>query len=261
MSFSADSPCPWCYGGAMTSILQHSLPYDAGAVRALPGIQPLDIADWLVVDEAYAAQMAERARLLSQHRDAVLAMHDSARPAARELLDLVLSLAYPDADGISATRPDGVLVGIDRADPLATLGMLVQEDFCILQKSGEEHVLTGAVLCFPASWTLSEKFMAPLIGIHRTVGEYDESIARRVQRLFDGVQPGRPLWRFNALSYGDAKLYQPRSIHDPPILHSPETDRYMRSERQCILRLPRTQAVVFSIHTYVLERRDAPTTG
>jgi hypothetical protein len=129
---------------------------------------------------------------------------------------------------------------------------LVQEDICILQKRGEEHVLTGAILCFPASWRLSEKFMRPLIDIHLPVDRYDENVARRVQRLFDGIQPGRPLWRYNALWYEDAELYQPRSAQEPRHIKDPGTAPYLRSERQTLLRLPQTQAVIFSIHTYVL---------
>ena len=49
----------------MTAILQTRLPHDIAASRKLPGIAPLDPADWLHVDEAFAAQMEERARLLS----------------------------------------------------------------------------------------------------------------------------------------------------------------------------------------------------
>jgi hypothetical protein len=33
---------------------------------------------------------------------------------------------------------------------------------------------------------------------------------------------------------------------------------YLRSERQCILRLPETGAVVFSIHTTVIRAEDGP---
>ena len=134
----------------------------------------------------------------------------------------------------------------------------MQEDLCILQKCGDEHVLTGAVLCFPASWTLSEKFMRPLIGIHDPVAEYDARLATRVQRLFDGVQVGRPLWRFNALWYSDPALHQPRSSSARREAHSAEEGAYLRSERQCILRLPRTNAVIFSIHSFVLKRADVP---
>lgn len=237
----------------MKPILQSSLPYDVHNARALPGILPFEMSDWLTIDDAFSAQMAERTRLLTQHRSDVLAMDECARAAAVELLDMVLSLTYGGVQE-QVVRPDGVLVDIDRSDPLGTLGHLIQEDLCILQKIGDEHVLTGAVLCFPASWTLAEKFMRPLLGIHDQVAEYDGGIAKRVQRLFDGVREGRPMWRFNALWYEDANLHQPRSIHDKRTQMDETEGQFLRSEHQCILRLPQSGAVVFSIHTYVLAR-------
>jgi hypothetical protein len=121
-----------------------------------------------------------------------------------------------------------------------------------LQKQGDEHVLTGAVLCFPASWTLAEKFMKPLVRIHKPVDSYDANIAKRVQRLFDGVRVGRPVWRFNALHYADAELFHPRT-EDAPREDDYEEQRFLRSEKQVIMRLPETDAVVFAIHTFVVE--------
>ena len=240
----------------MSPALQETLPYDPFSPRRLPGISPLTLDDWLIFDAAFAAQMAERDRLLSERHGDVVALDASAREAALELLELVIATAYPGASD-QVTRRDGVQVGIDRDDPMGTLGHLVQEDFCLLQKRGDQHVLTGAVLCFPASWMLSEKFMRPLTGIHEPVEEYDQGIAARVQRLFDGVQPDRPLWRFNALWYSDPALHQPRSSHDRrPERHDRES-AYFRSERQSVVRLAQTRAVVFSIHTFVLKQADA----
>ena len=145
-------------------ILQDRIPYDVTAPRPLPGIAPLDPAHWLIVDEAYAGQMAERRRLLSDHRDEVLALSVGAIPAAEELLETVLG-SLPDGfsraeDSVSC--PDGARIALDRADPLGTLGRIVQEDLCLMEKHGDQHVLTGAVLCFPASWRLDEKFMRPM---------------------------------------------------------------------------------------------------
>ena len=241
----------------MTTPLQKTLPYDPVAQRALPGIQPLPPDEWLIIDEAYAGQMALRDALLADHRDKVLALDDSAREAALEMLDMVLERAYPGA-GDSVTRPDGVTVPINRDDPLGTIGRLIQEDVNILQKQGDEHVLTGGVMCFPASWTLSEKFMRPMVRIHKPVTDYDENIAKRVQRLFDGIRPGKPLWRFNVLGYHDPALHQPRTEDAPRNKKSTQPAGYLRSERQVMMRLPRTGAVAFIIHTYVIARKDAP---
>ncbi|UUV04896.1 DUF3445 domain-containing protein [Ruegeria sp. YS9] len=243
----------------MTRILQNKIPYDVENPRALPGIQPATMENWLHQDEAFADQMRRREEILSERRDDVLALDPGAKPAAVELLDLVLMQTYSTAVA-EAARPDGVSVAIDRDRPLDTLCRLVQEDFCILQKRGNEHVLTGAILCFPASWRLSEKFMRPLIDIHVPVESYDANVAKRVQRLFDGIQPGRPLWRFNALWYEDPELFQPRSASEPREIRDRRQASYLRSERQTLLRLPKTNAVVFSIHTYVLAANAIPKT-
>jgi len=235
-------------------ILHETLPYDIHAGPPLPGVRPLAPADWLLVDEAYAGQMAERRRLLAERRAAVLALAPEAMSAALELLDMALA-SLPEGFTTTAqaiTCPDGWSVSHDRSDPLGTLGQILQEDFCLMQKREDQHVLTGAVLCFPASWRLDEKFLHPLTAIHDPVDVYDARLARRVQRLFDGVQAGRPLWRFNAFAYADPSLHQPRSIHDPRAEVDPDTAAFLRSERQCLLRLPDSNAVVFSIRTYML---------
>lgn len=243
------------YSGAM--ILQTRLPYDPDTARPLPNIGPIAMSEWLLADEAYGAQMAERARLLAERREDVVQLDPGARPAADELLEVVLENlpAGVSRCGETVHRPDGETVTLDRDDPLGTLSRLVQEDLCILEKrpGSDEHVLTGALLCFPASWRLSAKFMHPLVHIHIPVADYDDALARRVQRLFDGIQAGRPLMRFNRLWYQDATLHQPVSRQHRPSAQT-ESAPFFRSERQCLVRLPRTGAVAFTIHTYVLER-------
>lgn len=247
----------------MEPILQTSLPFapwmEPAAAR-LPGIRPVDPADWLVADEAFAGQMALRDRLIEERPGTVLALDPAALPAAEELVETVAA-AVADRPGYrrsddAITRPDGVTVALAGGHPMAVAGRLAQEDFCILERRGEEHVLTAAVLCFPASWTLAEKAGRPLLGIHAPVESYDADIARRVQRLFDAIRPGQVLMRANALLYADADLHQPRRAVDRRPRPAPGAPAFMRSERQCLVRLPRTGAVVFSIHTYVLRYED-----
>ena len=234
-------------------------PWMEAATRRLPGVQPLDPDHWLIRDEAYAGQMAERRRLLSEAPDAVLALQPEARDAALELRQSVLDWLGARDPGyrVAAGRvicPDGCAVplrGDAEGSPLEDLGRIVQEDFCLLQRTGPaaEHVLFGAVLCFPASWTLAEKLGRPLTAIHAPVAAYDGAMAARVQRLFDAVRVGHPLWRQNALIYRDPALFQPRREAAAP--RAPGGG-YLRSERQSLWRLPESGAVVFSIHTYLV---------
>ena len=149
--------------------------------------------------------------------------------------------------------PDGRVVSLDYSEPLLTLGNLVQCDFCILQKHKDEHVLKGAILCFPSSWSLEEQFLQPLSIIHGPIQSYDKDVTRRVQRLFDGIKPQKPLWRFNELYYDAPDLFQPRkTANRRPILKGTDR-RFLRSERQVLFRLPRSNSVIFSIHTHILK--------
>lgn len=242
----------------MTPVLQSHLPHAPwmeDRTRRLPGVVPLDFDDWLQVDDAYAGQLAYKAQLLADRRDAVLMVDPACRDAAQELLALTLA-HLPDGfqSGAQIACPDGRLVTAHADAPFETLSHLFQEDFLILQKQGDAHVLTGALLCFPASWTLADKFNKPLTQIHDPVDEYDDTIARKVERMFTAIRPEQPLMRSNALVYGDPDLHHPHRGSDQ---HRDKGQTgYIRSERQCMIRLPKTRAVVFSIHTYLIRETD-----
>ena len=232
-------------------ILQNSIPYEWQKVTKLPGVMPLNPQEWIIFDDAYNGQMAEREILLKSKHD-VIAIDKNSEPAAFELLNAVLQF-LSKADGFQVSEKqvitrDHRLVKIDYNQPLLTCGILVQNDFCLLQKIDGQHVLSAAVLCFPANWRLNEKFMKPLFSIHRNVPEYSLEIAKRVDRIFDGIHVGQPMWRFNVLEYSDAALYQPYR------LNSEYKPCYTRSERQTFVKLPDTGAVVFGIHTFVVKK-------
>ncbi|MDE9450684.1 DUF3445 domain-containing protein [Aliiroseovarius sp. Z3] len=244
----------------MVEICQSHLPirpWENDRLSRLPGLQPVAPGEWLMQDDAYADQMAHRIALIQDKPDIVHKLCDTARPAADELLATVLEeLATIQGFEVSegaVTCPDGRVEQIDLDAPLLTCGKLVQEDLVVMQKQGDEHVLTAAILCFPASWSLDEKFMKPLIRIHEPVASYTPDIAKRVQRLFDGIQVGRPMWRANCLTYDDPELHQPRREGErrETSEHGP---KWIRVERQGMRRLPVTNAVVFSIHTYVVRQ-------
>ncbi|RME17454.1 MAG: DUF3445 domain-containing protein [Alphaproteobacteria bacterium] len=234
-------------------------PWSDPVLSRLPGLKPVEPGDWLRRDEAFAPQMALRDALLATRRDEVLRLDPGAEAAARALLEAVLEeISGKDGyrrAGEAVTCPDGRRVTIDRADPLLTAGRLVQEDLVLMQRRPGEsaHLMRGAVVCFPASWTLAEKFNRPLAAIHTPVAVYSDDMARRVQRLFDGLRLGRPIWRANAFLYEDPALFQPRREDAPRPAPSPGA-RWLRMERQVLRRLEAVEdTVVFSIHTWVLD--------
>jgi hypothetical protein len=220
----------------------------------LPGLQPVAEGDWLRVDDAYAPQMAYRDHLLSHCRDDVYRCAGGSARSEALLLDCVVQavLALP---GFSRTRygvrrPDGQIIDPEREDsPAIAAARLAQEDFIILTRSGAGHVVTTGVVCFPASWTLSEKMGRTLTAVHGPVARYDAGMGLRVERILTLLPASQAVWRANVLCYNDPDLHQPRGEHERRPF-DPDGPVFVRVERQTLRRLS-ADAVVFSIHTYL----------
>lgn len=214
---------------------------------------------WLTVGPDTAAQLAYRDRLLAEVPEVVLALDPQHRLPAEELMDEVLGqlpgvAGYAVGQGnTKVTRPDGQTVAVDRSAPLATLGHLVAEDFCLLSLDADgRHRLVGAVLCFPSRWSLAEKMGHPLDTIHDPVPDYGLDLARRVERIFTNLRTGRALVRANWLVHGTAELHLPmRSDEKAPAPADPSGRLFLRTERQTLLRLPRSALAVFAIRTAI----------
>lgn len=236
----------------MPDILHNVLPIKPWmheATRRLPGIQPLAVADWVRRDTMFSQQMAYRDKLLRDIPQSVYVFDNHAQVASEELLDLIITSLDADYDVKTdcVLRPDDVSVGLDGAE-LITAARLVQKDLIILQEINDEFILSAGVLCFPASWSLKEKFLKSLDVIHQPVADYDANIAKRVNRMFSAIRVEQPLWRANFLLYQDADLHQPRTEVDARPNGKP---RFVRVERQTLRKLPQTQAIIFGIQTYV----------
>ena len=245
----------------MEVILQKRLPHApwmSSATWRLPGLAPLPLEEWISRDDGFAGQMALRDRLIEDRHDEVHGHLPQSIDAQRECLELVLEALRADAGyqtlGETITRPDGVDIAIDRKAPLATVGRLIQPDICLLQPGPDGHELTAAILCFPSNWLLTEKLGRPLGRIHRPVQSYDDAMTKRVQRVFDALQPGQLLWRSNAFLHRDPSLFRPKREADHSQTIPFEDATYVRSERQSFRKLPVTGAVVFTIHTNVVAR-------
>jgi dimethylamine monooxygenase subunit A len=171
------------------------------------------------------------------------------------------------------------------APALVKAGLLTQEDWCILtQQRAEEAalelagsgsalprapqrgslptdrpdreplLLTAGILCFPNRWRLSEKIGLPMLGIHSPVPQYGEEVGAPTDSLLDRLKPGHPVWRMNWGIADNPTLHQPTGHFDPNAgtrALDIGNDVVLRIERQTLIRLPETRAVVFGIRTIV----------
>jgi len=220
----------------------------------LPGINPLDINEWLFQDDVFAEQMAYRDYLVSEKRETVFKSLPGSEPACEELLNVMtghlVKKGYVETDS-GLIRPDGIEVKFADDHPLVIAGRLTQHDLCVMEADDDEHVLSAACLCFPSSWSLSEKIGRPLIKIHEPVPNYTPDLAKRVQRLFNVIRVGHPMFRVNTLIYSDPNLHQSRTMSARRRI-SRNSKLWVRSEFQSLIRLPITEAVIFGIHNTIV---------
>ncbi len=146
-------------------------------------------------------------------------------------------------------------------DPLETAGRLVQEDLCLIDTAAEHPVLAAAILCAPSRWRLSDKIGRPLADVHAAVPLYADRLANPVDRFMNHLRPGKLARRLNWSIVDDGALFQQGGKHrterDPSITPANcPTRLFLRVERQTLMRLPASGAVLFGIrvHSYPLAR-------
>lgn len=218
---------------------------DAAAFHPLRmGLEPLPLADWLKPQAGDEALRALRKDLARTKADLVLALRSDARAAVAELADLLYARGFS---------------GIKRGDDIATLASLaesVAEDVCILTPHGDSHLFTAGVLCFPNRWRLPEKIGKTLIETHAPVPDYASAVGATVDRFLARLRPMRPYTRTNWGLASVPELHLPEPV--APVNPATDLEFYLRIETQGFLKLPQTQAVIFSIRTAVAPWRDVP---
>ena len=145
--------------------------------------------------------------------------------------------------------------------PLKAASLLVQEDLILMRRGDDGWRLAAGSLCFPSSWTLTEKFGRPLHEYIAPVPGFGPGTRNNelISRMFDKLH--QPVQRFNwSIQAGDA-LYHPLS-------HSGRVERaeqrpskfgdadlnaaaFIRVERQTLRKLPASGDILFTIRIYL----------
>ena len=243
------------------------LPFlDAPEVLSM-GLKALDLRDWIEVDDQFAAQLAERRRLLRDRREDVLATLPGSEAGQREVLDLLLDhlpARFPEIYRRSPGAIENLVTGerfpIPESEKIELAGRLVQEDLCLMSAGEDGYRLVAGVLCFPAHWRLLDKLGRALGPIHEPVPGFARRLGRPVDRFFASIRPERPVWRANWSLVDTPELFLiPEHRGQPaPVTADDAGERlWLRVERQTLRRLPSSGDVLFTIHTYVAPLAEA----
>ncbi|MFO0989417.1 MAG: DUF3445 domain-containing protein [Alphaproteobacteria bacterium] len=233
-------------------------PFLAGRDPLRMGLATVGARDWFEIGDDYAAQMAEKQRLLAARRDEVFRTLPEAEPAARELLGAVAdwcAATFPDRfarDGDGMRCPDGRRVAFAGLPPLEAAALLVQEDLCLmLPDAAGTPILIGACLCFPSRWRLAEKIGHPMLAIHAPVPGLNPKIGATIDRFLAGLKSGHIYARTNWSLTADPALFQPVAVPHEPVTAANAGERvFYRVERQTLRLLPQSGAVLFGIRIH-----------
>ncbi len=247
--------------------LGNHVPFSGKQYPLNMGLQPLEFpGDWIQVDDHYLVQMEKRKGLLTDRSEEVFGSLPEGAEGSKEVLELLLQhlpTVYPNnfelVEGGLSNKTTGVVVA-EQSDehPLLRAAKLVQEDLLLMYRAEDGQYRLGAgVLCFPSRWLLKEKLGQTTQLIHGPVPFYKERIAGKVDDLMSRVKGNKPLYRINWSVHDVEELFQPTRVFassDKVVTaENAGTTTFMRFERQTLSRLPRTQEVLFTIHTYVRE--------
>lgn len=219
------------------------LPRRAGPPWVSMGVRPLDLDDWLVFDDDSPAELALKAELLAARPSEVFLAEPGSEAAGAEVLDLVT--AWCGAHGHPATAPPPD----PGRHPLDAAGRLVPEDLCVLEERDGRAVLTAASVCFPSHWRIGEKLGRSVAAIHAPVHHYAAELETKVDTFLRRLTPERPVVRRNVSVHDHADLFRPEPPETYDGFLGAVDDLWLRSERQTLLRLPATGAILFTIKT------------
>lgn len=250
--------------------MQKHTPFDGTSTPFTIGLKPLDLADWVEIDETYDAQMQEKWRLYAAVPDKVFVAEADTGAAQQEVLDLLQTHVvthFPERfrrnhDGIAMTD-HLVLSSADTASmpPLKAASLLVQEDLILMRKGENGWRLAAGSLCFPSSWTLTEKFGRPLQDIHQPVPQFGPGTRNNdlINRMFDKLH--QPVQRFNWSIQAGGALYHPlshtgrveRAEQRPSKFDGADLNAaaFIRVERQTLRKLPQSGDILFTIRIYL----------
>ncbi len=228
-------------------------------------LRPLDLKEWIEIDQDLPEQLRLKQSLLADRSSQVFVSLPESQAAQQEVLSLLLTHLchyFPQYYQKSPHRISNLITGETWniadfvANPLNLAEKLVQEDMCLLLPGASGYQLVAAAVCFPSRWELSEKLGQPLVTIHQPVPNYAKKLQRPVDHMFDRLRPEYSAYRFNWSIVDSPDLFLPPSVeHQSSVPEITATNAgnqlWMRVERQTLRRLPTTQAVLFTIRTYV----------
>ena len=151
----------------------------------------------------------------------------------------------------------------DSVEPLLQMSYLIEEDFMLLEEVEGTLRITAASNAYSSSGRLVASVGHDVAWAHEPVPRLTHKLGERINRVLGSIHAATPCERFNWQITPMATVFFP---HDPHAANAAAMREvlaewcrdptragellWMRVERQTLTRLPDSNAVAFSLHTY-----------
>ncbi|MCM3123620.1 DUF3445 domain-containing protein [Mesobacillus sp. AQ2] len=260
---------------------KHPFPYPFGeqdVYRYSNNAVPLNPPIAIEVTKSYLEDIKLKRELLINHPKRCYHSMPHTLDAQWEVLDLILhQLAsfYPENYQLVANNDHWIftnqLTGENHSfifgnqatldvEPLDFVGRHVQEDLILMMQRDGDLFLDAGQLCFPANWSLYFDAGMSFKEIHTPIpgfkyGSLDERILQFLMR----IEAGSPWWRKNwSLMAGDRLDTSLETFAEWGKARKNVTKEnagelvHLRVEVQKLFRLPKSNGILFTIHTHML---------
>ena len=237
------------------------------------GLRPIRPENWILIGAGHAEMMRQKCERLDNHRPCYYRTLPNSLPAQRELRERVvahLAADHPQSFEKSGSVLRSLITGqtLDLDDgstePLLQVSYLIEEDFMLLEEVGETIQITAASNAYSSSGRLVSSVGHDVEWAHEPVPQLTRKLGGKINRVLGSIHAATPCERFNWQITAMATVFFP---HDDPHAANAAAMRevfaelcrdparageflWVRVERQTLRRLPDSNAVAFSLHTY-----------
>ena len=248
-------------------------PYRWASADFQLGLRPIRPGTWILIGADHAGIMAEKHERLTRLRPYYYRTLPESLPAQREVRNLVIAHLLADHAG-SFERLGSVVRSVltgqtldlhdDSIEPLLQLSYLIEEDFMLLDEGRGIPRITAASNAYSTSGRLAASVGHDMEWTHAPVPQLTQKLGAKINRVISTVHAATPCERFNWQVTPMASVFFPHT--DPHAVNAAAMHRvadelrddparagellWIRVERQTLSRLPDSNAVAFSLHTY-----------
>ena len=207
-------------------------PFRAGAPRFTPALRPIDPARWLTPDtEAHVLDWKQE---MLDRPDAVFRLEECGADAAAEAADSV-----------------GAALGLPVNGDLVAASRAVSDDLVVMVPGADGWTCGALTLTAPTFFAIGDVIGRGVAALHGPVPD-GAGLSARIERVFNGLRPGQVLERFNWTLQAGPERFTPDAAPLRARAKAADPSQaldllHLRVERQTIIKLERTGAVLFTI--------------